>query len=110
MDIFSNLWVEKYRPKTVKDIVLSDNIKEKFEEFRSQQTIPHLLFVSPPGQGKTSLAKIIVTDILDCTYLYINASDENGIDTIRTKIMSFATTKSIDGKLKVIILDEADGL
>ena len=110
MDIFSNLWVEKYRPKTLRDIILSDSIKEKFEGFKSQQTIPHLLFVSPPGQGKTSLAKIVVTDILDCTYLYINASDENGIDTIRTKIMGFATTKSIDGKLKVIILDEADGL
>jgi replication factor C small subunit len=108
--MFDSLWIEKYRPKKLSDVVLPDAIKQKMEEYRSQQEIPHLLFVSPPGQGKTSLAKIIVTELLDCVYLYINASDENGIDTIRTKIMGFATTKSIDGKLKVVILDEADGL
>jgi replication factor C small subunit len=108
--MFDSLWIEKYRPKKLSDVVLPDTIKQKMEEYRSQQEIPHLLFVSPPGQGKTSLAKIIVTELLDCVYLYINASDENGIDTIRTKIMGFATTKSIDGKLKVVILDEADGL
>jgi DNA polymerase III delta prime subunit len=108
--MFDSLWIEKYRPKKLADVVLPDHLKQKVEEYRSQQEIPHLLFVSPPGQGKTSLAKIIVTEILDCVYLYINASDENGIDTIRTKIMGFATTKSIDGKLKVVILDEADGL
>jgi replication factor C small subunit len=108
--MFDSLWIEKYRPKKLADVVLPDQLKQKVEEYRSQQEIPHLLFVSPPGQGKTSLAKIIVTEILDCVYLYINASDENGIDTIRTKIMGFATTKSIDGKLKVVILDEADGL
>lgn len=108
--MFNNLWVEKYRPKTLTDIVLTDRTKQEIEKFREQKEISHLLFVSSPGQGKTTLAKIIVTDILDCVYLYINASDENGIDTIRTKITNFAITKSIDGKLKVIILDEADGL
>jgi len=108
--LFDGLWIERYRPRTLKDIVLSDRVKQEIERFREQKEIPHLLFVSSPGQGKTSLAKIIATEILDCVYLYINASDENGIDTIRTKITGFAQTKSIDGKLKVIILDEADGL
>jgi len=108
--MFQGLWVEKYRPQTLNDIVLTDRIKQEIVKFKEQKEIPHLLFLSTPGQGKTSLAKIIVKDILDCVYLYINASDENGIDTIRTKIIGFAQTKSIDGKLKVIILDEADGL
>lgn len=63
-----------------------------------------------PGTGKTSTAKIIVNDILKCDYLYINASDENGIDTIRHKIIGFSQTKSFDGGIKVVILDEADSL
>lgn len=108
--MFDALWVERYRPRTLNELVVSDRVRQEIEKFRTQKEIPHLLFVSSPGQGKTSLAKIIVNEILDCVYLYINASDENGIDTIRTKILGFAQTKSIDGKLKVVILDEADGL
>lgn len=108
--LFANLWIEKYRPTSIADIVVPDRVRQEILKFKEQKEIPHLLFLSGPGQGKTTLAKIIVNEILDCSYLYINASDENGIDTIRTKIMGFATTKSLDGKLKVIILDEADGL
>lgn len=107
---FSSLWVEKYRPKTANDFVCNENTKQHVLSFCKNEEIPHLLFVGTPGIGKTSLAKIIVNDILGCQYLYINASDENGIDTIRTKVTSFAQTKSIDGKIKVIILDECDGL
>lgn len=111
MDVdFNSLWVEKYRPKTLDDFVCSEANLAVIKAFNVKKEIPNLLFIGTPGLGKTSLAKIIVNDILQCQYLYINASDENGIDTIRTKVTSFAQTKSIDGALKVIILDEADGL
>lgn len=107
---FDSLWCEKYRPKSLSDYVVTEQNRELIEAFKNKQEIPNLLFIGTPGLGKTSLARIIVNDILGCQYLYINASDENGIDTIRTKVTSFAQTKSFDGKIKVIILDEADGL
>ena len=107
---FDSLWCEKYRPKSLGDYVVTEQNRELIETFKTKQEIPNLLFIGTPGLGKTSLARIIVNDILGCQYLYINASDENGIDTIRTKVTSFAQTKSFDGKVKVIILDEADGL
>ena len=107
---FENLWIEKYRPKSFNDLILSPEDKSYFKSLIEKKEIPHLLFTGPAGIGKTSLAKIIVADILDCQYLYINASDENGIDTIRNKINGFAQTKSFDGKLKVVLLDEADSL
>lgn len=108
MNDFSNLLVEKYRPKTLDDIVLSKEDREFFESLATKQEIPHLLFAGVQGSGKTSLAKIIVNDVLDCQYLYLNASDENSIDTIRGKVSGFAKTKSLDGKLKVVLLDEGD--
>lgn len=110
MSEFDGIWIEKYRPATFEKIILGPATREKLEEYKDEGAIPNLLFCSSPGQGKTSLAKIIVNDLLDCQYLYINASDENGIDTIRSKVVNFAQTKSIDGKVKAIILDEADFL
>lgn len=108
--IFNNLLVEKYRPSKLEDLVLTEENRKYFEDIKRKQEIPNLMFSGSPGTGKTTLAKILVKDILDCQYMYINASDESGVDTIRSKVMSFAQTKSIDGKLKVVILDECDGL
>jgi DNA polymerase III delta prime subunit len=106
--MFDSLFTEKYRPKTLTDLVLSNSNRKYFNSITDE--IPNLLFVGTPGIGKTTLARILVNDILECQYLYINASDENGIDTIRSKVVGFAQTKSLDGKVKVVILDEADGI
>lgn len=105
---YDTLWVEKYRPKTLDDIILDPDIKAHFTKITDD--IPNILFYGSPGTGKSTMAKIIVNNILQCQYLYINASDENGIDTIRNKVISFAQTRSIDAKKKVVILEEADGL
>jgi replication factor C small subunit len=108
--MFQNLFVEKYRPKTLTDIVLANEDRLYFESLKSKEEVPNLLFAGNPGTGKTTLSKIIANDILDCQYLYINASDENGIDTIRSKVIGFASTKSLDGKLKIVLFDECDAL
>ncbi len=105
---FDKIWVEKYRPTKLDDIILDERTRNIVKEFKDE--IPNLLFVGNPGTGKTTLARVIVNDILGCNYLYINASDESGIDTIRHNITNFAQTKSFDGGVKVVILDEADGL
>lgn len=105
---YDNLWVEKYRPKTLDDLIISEEIRSIIKNFG--QIIPNLLFCGKQGSGKTSLARIIVQDILKCDYLYVNASDETGVENIRNKVTGFAQTKSIDGNIKVIILDEADFL
>ena len=101
---YDKIWVEKYRPHKLEDISLSDKNREIVRGYTSE--IPNLLFVGTPGTGKTTLARIIVNDILGCDFLYINASDESGIDTIRHKVTNFSQTKSFDGKVKVVILDE----
>lgn len=110
MSRFDSLWIEKYRPKCVDDLVLSESNRAIIAKFVADRDIPQLLFVGHAGIGKTSLAKIITQHILKCQYLYINASDENGIETIRSKVTNFSKTKSYDGSVKVIVLDEVDGL
>jgi hypothetical protein len=86
------------------DLIISEKSKQIIRNYGKD--VPHLMFVGSPGTGKTSLAKIIAQDILKCDYLYINASDESGVDTIRTKVTGFAQTKSMDGGLKMVVLDE----
>lgn len=108
--MFDNLWIEKYRPANLDEIILSECNSKILRKYKTEGSIPNLLFVGSAGIGKTSLAKLLCKSVLDCQYLYINASDENGIDTIRTKVTNFSRTKSFDGKLKCIVLDETDGL
>jgi len=108
MNDLANVWIEKYRPNTLNDLCVGDGVRKKLESFKDE--IPNLLFCGNVGVGKTSLAKILVHDVLKCDYLYINASDENGIDTIRNKITGFIQTKSFDGNIKVVVLDEADAM
>jgi DNA polymerase III delta prime subunit len=103
------LWVEKYRPKTVSECILPDRLKTPFQEYVNRKTIPNLLLTGGAGVGKTTVAKAMCNEI-GLSYMHINASRENGIDTLRTKIVNYASTVSLSGTRKVIILDEADGL
>ena len=99
------LLTEKYRPKVLEDLITPKRVGEKL----SKGVYQHLLLHGSPGTGKTSAAKVLVKHFKH-PYLYINASDESGIDTIRHNITNFAQTKSFDGGIKVVILDEGDGL
>lgn len=108
--MYRNLWIEKYRPSVLDDLVLDDKVRSDVLKYKESGEIPHLLFYGDAGGGKTTLAKIIVNDLLDCQYMYINGSEESGVDVVRGKIKDFAERKSLDGKLKVIILDECEGL
>jgi replication factor C small subunit len=100
------LWVEKYRPTTLEEYVGNETIKSKIADYLKQGSIQNLLFHGVAGTGKTTLAKLIAKN-LNCDLLYINASDERGIDTIREKIIPFASSMSFND-IKIVILDEAD--
>ena len=102
------LWVEKYRPQILKDYVGNEVIKNKIADYLKQGSIQNLLFHGVAGTGKTTLAKLIAKN-LNCDLLYLNASDERGIDTIREKIIPFASSMSFND-VKIVILDEADYL
>lgn len=102
------IWCEKYRPETLEDYVGNEELKKKIETFITTNDIPHVLFHGAAGGGKTSAAKLI-TKAIKCDTMYINASDERGIDTVRDKIRGFASTMGFN-RLKIVILDEADYL
>ena len=103
------LWVEKYRPQNISDCVLPSELKQTFQQFVDNEEIPNLLLTGTAGVGKTTVAKAMLEQI-GCTYMMINGSEESGIDTLRTKIKNFASTVSMDGNRKYVILDEADYL
>ena len=103
-----SLLVEKFRPQTLETFVGSETLKTQLQKFIDQNDLVNMLFYGPAGCGKSTLAKLLVTN-LDCDYLMINASDERGIETIRDKVSGFASTASFK-PLKVVILDEADFL
>ena len=102
------LWVEKYRPDTLEGYVGNQSIVEKVKVYLQNGDVPHLLLFGSAGTGKTTLAKLIANNI-DCDLMYVNASDENNVDTVRDKIKSFASTIGFR-QWKLIILDEADFL
>jgi len=103
------LWVEKYRPNAIRDCILPENLKKTFTEFVNDKHIPNLILSGGPGVGKTTVAKAMLDEI-GATYMMINGSEESGIDVLRTKIKNFASTVSLEGGRKYIILDEADYL
>ena len=104
------LWVEKYRPKTVADTILPADLKTTFQTFVDKGTIPNLLLTGSAGIGKTTIAKAMLDEV-GADYIIINGSDEGRlIDTLRTKIKNFASSMSLAGGRKYVILDESDYL
>ena len=108
-DVDQILWVEKYRPKKIADCILPEQLKNTFQQYVDKKEIPNLIFAGSAGVGKTTVAKAMCDEI-GADYIMINGSDESGIDTLRTKIKGFASTVSLIGGRKVIIIDEADYL
>lgn len=103
------LWSQKYRPKTVAECILPDRIKAVFQQYVDTKNIPNLMLTGSAGVGKTTVA-MAMCDEIGVNHLFINSSEERGIDVLRTKIKSYASTISLTGGRKVIILDEADYL
>ena len=103
------LGTEKYRPRTVEDCILPERLKTVFQQYVNQKEMPNLLLAGGAGVGKTTIAKAMCNEI-GCDYMVINGSDENGVDTIRVKIKNYASSISLSGGRKVVILDEADYL
>ena len=103
------LWVEKYRPKTIEDVILPQDLKAFFKEVVKSGELPNMLFTGSAGLGKTTVAKALCNE-MNLDWILINGSEEGNIDTLRGKIKQFASTVSLQGGYKVVILDEADYL
>ena len=101
-----SLWVEKYRPTSLETYIGNEHLKSKVSVYLESGDLPHLLLYGKAGTGKTTLAKLLVNNI-ECDYMYINASDENSVDTVRNKVRGFASTMGFKD-YKIIILDECD--
>jgi DNA polymerase III delta prime subunit len=103
------LWVERYRPRSIDDCILPEDQRAVFNQFLEKDEIPNMLLCGGAGMGKTTVARALCEQ-LGCDYIVINGSEESGIDMLRTKIRNFASSVSFSGKIKVVILDEADYL
>ncbi len=103
------LFVEKYRPQTIEDCILPSGLKETFQKIVDKGEIPNMMFTGSAGVGKTTVARALCNE-LDLDYMLINGSEDGNIDTLRGKIKQFASTISLQGGQKVVILDEADYL
>jgi DNA polymerase III delta prime subunit len=103
------LWVEKYRPRTVDDTILPDDVKDRFKQFVQDKNVPNLLLTGPPGTGKTTIARAMLEEI-GADYIIINGSLNRSIDLLRNDVQRFASSMSLTGGRKYVIVDEADGL
>lgn len=108
-DIEHSIWAEKYRPRTIAECVLPEELKTTFQTFVNNKSIPNLLLTGDPGVGKTTVAKAMLEE-LECDYIVINGSLNGNIDTLRNEINDFASSVSFMGGRKYVILDEADYL
>lgn len=104
-------WVEEFRPSKIEQVIGAEHLIDKMNEYISQKSCPHLLFGGSAGVGKTTVAKILAKNISGANnYIYINASDRNNIDTIRIDVGTFCSTMAFENSLKIVILDECDGM
>lgn len=111
-ELFNQLWIEKYRPKTIDDVVLNDKQKMFFKKCIEKQEIPHVLFFGPPGSGKTTLARILIDVLIsnEMDVLCLNGSDNTGVEFVRETIIPFLKTPPMSSHLKLVFIDEADYL
>jgi len=109
-NIFNQLWVEKYRPKTIDDVVLNNEQKIFFKKCLEKREIPHVLFFGPPGSGKTTLARILISELIDneMDVLCLNGSDNTGVEFVREIVVPFLKTPPMSSRLKLVFIDEME--